>query len=121
MNEKRVTKREKFEMLKELVERVEIENADMLLEFIAKETAALEKKSGAKSKTQIANEAVIEEIFDALARVGRPVTISELQASDEAMGALSNQKISALMKKLKDAGRVVRTDDKKKAYFSIAE
>ena len=33
----------------------------------------------------------------------------------------SSQKVSALVKKLKDAGRVVRVDDKKKAYFSIAE
>jgi DNA-binding transcriptional regulator GbsR (MarR family) len=34
---------------------------------------------------------------------------------------MSNQKVSALMKKLKDAGRVNKVDDKKKAYFSIAE
>lgn len=119
--EKRITKKEKFDMLRELVESVAVENADMLLEFIAKEKAALDKKSGAKSKTQIANEGIVEEIFEALVRVGRPVTISELQAADEAMKELSNQKISALMKKLKDAGRVVRVDDKKKAYFSVAE
>jgi len=34
---------------------------------------------------------------------------------------MSNQKVSALMKKLVDADRVIKTPDKKKSYFSIAE
>ena len=37
------------------------------------------------------------------------------------MSVFSNQKLSALLKKLVDAGRVIKTVDKKKSYFSVAE
>ena len=35
------------------------------------------------------------------------------------MAEYSNQKLSALMKKLVESGRVAKTTDKKKSYFSI--
>jgi hypothetical protein len=48
------------------------------------------------------------------------VTISELM-KDNRLADYSNQKLSALLKKLVAANEVVRTEDKKKAFFSIAE
>ena len=64
---------------------------------------------------------IIEKIYDALAEVGSPVTITELQSQVPTMAEYSNQKLSALMKKLVDNGRVTKTIDKKKSYFSITE
>lgn len=37
------------------------------------------------------------------------------------MAQYSNQKLSALLKQMVDNGEVVRTMDKKKAYFEVAE
>ena len=47
--------------------------------------------------------------------------IKDIQAADEALVGLSGQKVSALLTSLKKEGKVVRTEDKKKAYFSVAE
>lgn len=121
MENKRMTKRDYFSKLIEIVRGVDVENADEIVAFLEHETELLNKKSNVKTKTQKENEGLMEVIFNALAEVGRPVTVTELQGANEEVGAMSNQKVSALLKKLKDAERVVRVDDKKKAYFSIAE
>lgn len=120
---RKVTKKERFEMIKEIVLNACVENEAEMIEFIDNEINLLNKKraSGAKTATQKENEVLVERLYEVLAEIGRPVTVSELQKENEEFGAMSNQKVSALMKKLKDAGRVNKIDDKKKAYFSIAE
>lgn len=120
---KKVTKKERFEMIKEIVLNAGLENEAEMVEFLDNEINLLNKKraSGAKTATQKENEVLVERLYGVLAEIGRPVTVSELQKENEEFGAMSNQKVSALMKKLKDAGRVNKVDDKKKAYFSIAE
>lgn len=119
--EKRMTKRDYFSRLIEIVESANVDNAEEIINFLNHEIELSKKKSNVKTKTQKENEGLMEVVFGALAEVGRPVTVTELQGASEEVGAMSNQKVSALLKKLKDAGRVVRVDDKKKAYFSIAE
>ena len=121
--EKKVTKKERFEMIKEIVLNAGLENEAEMIEFIDNEINLLNKKraSGAKTANQKENEVLVEKLYEALAEIGRPVTISELQKENDEFGAMSNQKVSALMKKLTDAGKVDKTVDKKKSYFSIAE
>ena len=41
--------------------------------------------------------------------------------ADERMAEYSNQKLSALLKKLVEAGKVTKVVDKKKSYFSLAD
>ena len=120
---RKITKKERFEMIKEIVLNAGLENEAEMVEFLDNEINLLNKKkaSGAKTATQKENEVLVEKLYAVLAEIGRPVTVSELQKENEDFGAMSNQKVSALMKKLKDAGRVNKVDDKKKAYFSIAE
>ena len=120
---KKVTKKERFEMIKEIVLNTNVEDKNEMIEFINREIELLNKKrtSGSKTAKQKENDELAEKLYEVLAEIGRPVTVSELQKENDEFGALSNQKVSALMKMLKSAGRVVRVDDKKKAYFSIAE
>lgn len=120
---KKVTKKERFEMIKEIVLNANVEDKNEMIEFINREIELLNKKrtSGSKTAKQKENDELAEKLYEVLAEIGRPVTVSELQKENDEFGALSNQKVSALMKMLKSAGRVVRVDDKKKAYFSIAE
>lgn len=121
--EKKMTKKDWFAVLANVVEASEMKNKTEALAFIAHEVELLEKKS-AKSgttKTQKENVVIMEAIKTALAEVGKAVTISELQAENTTMAEYSNQKLSALLRKLVKSGEVVKTTEKKKSYFSLAE
>jgi DNA-binding transcriptional regulator GbsR (MarR family) len=45
------------------------------------------------------------------------MTISEIQAEEEMLEGLTNQKMSALLKKLVDSQRVEKYIEKKKTFF----
>ena len=121
--EKKMTKKEYFAVLAEVVANSDMENKNGALAFIAHEVELLEKKSAksGQTKTQKENVEVMEKIKSALGEVGKAVTITELQAASAEMAEYSNQKLSALLKKLVESGEVVKTTEKKKSYFSLAE
>ena len=118
-NTTKVTKKDMFNEVIAIAKNLDRQD---IVDFAKHEIELLEKKASKSSqtKTQKENEILIESIFSALATVGRPVTITELQTEVVEMSNYSNQKLSALLKKLVDCGRVVKTIDKKKSYFSIA-
>ena len=99
------------------------------IDFIDKKIEQVEKKNATKGETatQKANAVTLDIIKDTLAKFDIPIRISELQDADERLAMtekgepISNQKISALLKKLVDNGEVVKTIEKKIAYFKIAE
>ena len=83
------------------------------------------KKSNGNKKT---NEKVVKEteiVYNALVSVGRTVTASELIAEtdltalENESGVVSTQKVSAMLKKLVESGKVEKFTDKKKTYFKI--
>ena len=117
MTNKKVTKREKFEMLKALSE---VQANPMLMEFIDHELELLEKKNSADKKPtaqQVANEGLKQTIMDVLTDNGGLMTVTDVQKSCEELSILSNQRVSALLRQLKDDGKVERVEDKRKAYF----
>ena len=111
------TKREFFGEIREIVEG----NAE-LVAFIDHELELLDKKTSAKS-TKVNTEQVelMGKIVNALNKIGRSVTISELQKENAEMAEYSNQKLSAMLKKLVDNKQVTKMIDKKKSYFMVAE
>ena len=117
MAEKKITKKEYFSQLREIVK-----DNENLVNFIDHELELLNKKSNSKtpSKTQIENENIKNEIVKVLTEMEKPLTITDIQNSNENLAQFSNQKISALLTQLVNAKIVVRTTDKKKAYFSLA-
>lgn len=119
--EKKMIKKDYFAILAELVKGTEREVE--LTEFINREIELLNKKRTGQTKSQKENEGLVEVVYNALVELGKPATASEIQAqvNNKADVKMSNQKVSALLKKLKDTNRIVRVEDKKKAYFSIAE
>ena len=120
MAEKKITKRDRFNQLLE-IESVK-QNED-LVAFIKHEIELLEKKAGSKSgatKTQKENEEIKVQLLQALAEVGRPVTVSEFQKESGYASQFSNQKLSALLKLMKDNdGTVEKAVVKGKSYFSV--
>lgn len=84
--------------------------------------AQLAKRGSSKSptKTQKENEVIMERILDSLAAIGSPTTVTDLLAFGVEGYTLTNQKTSALLRKLVEAGKVSKTIEGKKAMFSIA-
>lgn len=119
--EKKITKKEMFGRLIEVVKGANVEDANAIVEFLNHEIELVSKKRSGQTKTQKANEKLVEVVYEAIANAGHPVTVTELFKVVENDEIQSAQKVSALVKKLVDAERVVRVEDKKKAYFTIAE
>lgn len=111
------TKKDLFLEVREVV----AENEE-LVAFIDHELELLNKKASTKS-TKVNDEqvALMEKIVNALNEIGRSVTISELQKENAEMAEYSNQKLSAMLKKLVDNKQVTKMVDKKKSYFMVAE
>jgi uncharacterized protein (DUF2344 family) len=119
---KKMTKKEMFAMVKEVVANSNVENKAEMENFIAHEIELLEKKSSksGQSKTQKENEILKEQLLSAFAKMEKPVTISEFQEkSKEPVAQLSNQKLSALLNQLVKAEKMVKTIEKKKSHFSL--
>lgn len=119
----KMTKKEMFTQLIAIVETVEVENKDELIEGLQHEIDLLAKRGGKKGRltaTQRENEGIMETIVNALAELETPVTVTELIATGEGLEGYTNQKISALLRKLVEAGKVVKTIEKKRAYFAVA-
>lgn len=93
------------------------------IEKIQKMIESLDVKASAPkkpTKIQEANEGVkdiIKEVLDGQV----PMTISEIMARSTELSALSNQKVASLVRQLVEAGVLVRTEEKRKAYFSLAQ
>ena len=117
----KMTKKQKFEMLKALV----VDN-DMLVEFIDHEIELLDKKkSNSNAKANEKMEQSVEIVFKALENAGVAVQASELIAKGgldmlaNESGVVSTQKVSAMLKKLVDCDRVEKFTDKKKTFFRV--
>ena len=122
MMNKKMTKKDWFAMVIAVVENSESEKKAEMIEFLNHEVELLSKKNSrtGQTKTQKENEVLLGQLELALAEFDRPITISEfMKESSHEVATLSNQKLSALMKKLVDAKKVDKTVEKKKSYFSL--
>lgn len=122
MTNKKMTKKEMFAVVRGIVVASE-ECTEEVLAFIDHEVELLDRKSSATkpTKSQIENEKIMALVLECLAQTEKPLTISEMWEQFEVLKQYSNQKLSALLRILKEQGKVVRTIDKKKSYFSLAE
>ena len=119
MTTKKITKRDRFNTLLAIPA---VQADPDMVAFIEHELELLAKKNSADKKPtaqQTANEAIKMAILEAMEE-NRLYTITELQKSIPECAELSNQRVSSLMRQLKDSGEVIRTEDKRKAYFSKA-
>lgn len=114
---KKMTKREYFTQIMENYNLTEDER-----NFINHELELLTKKNSAEKKptaVQVANEGLKSAILDFMVE-GQKYTITDLMKSVPELADLSNQRVSALVRQLKDSGSVIRTEEKRKAYFHKA-
>lgn len=119
---KKMTKREYFTILRAAYP-ADAANAEDVLAFIDHEIELLAKKNTSEkkpTKTQIENEGNKQIVLNTLAAFTDGKTISEIQAANEILAEMSNQKVSALVRQMVQDGSLVRIEDKRKAYFKVA-
>ena len=117
-NAKKVTKKDLFN---EVIKLAKENNREDIVEFAQHEIDLLNNKkaSGTLTATQKENENIKVIILEELARLGKPVTITELLNASDKLGSYTNPKITALCTQLLKAEKIVRVQDKKKAYYSV--
>ena len=115
---KKITKRERFESLLNMTE---VQADPGMVDFINHELELLAKKNSSEKKPtaqQVANEAIKQAIVDGMER-DHLYTITDIQKNVPECAELSNQRVSALVRQMVADGVVARTEDKRKAYFSL--
>ena len=91
------------------------------VEFIDHELELLNKKNSAEKKPtaqQTANEGIKTAIVEGM-EPNRLYTVTEVIKSIPECADMTNQRVSALLRQLAEAGKVKRTEDKRKAYFQV--
>ena len=80
------------------------------------------KKSASKkpSKNAEENKALGVIVTDILANASEPMTITDMQNASAELKALSNQKVTAVVRMLIKSGEVVKIVDGKKSRFTLA-
>ncbi len=109
----------KVEMFKAIMSKYDLAPSEV--EFIEHEIELLEKKNSSRkpSKAQTENEGYKTAILEGMEE-GKFYTITDLIKSISAIGELTNQRVSALVRQLKEEDLVLRKEEKGKAYFSLA-
>lgn len=79
--------------------------------------------SKADKEKSAEHKAIADEIILVLSTeetVTNGMTVSEMQKASDKLAEYSNQKISAILRKMIESKTIVKTIDKKKSYFSLA-
>lgn len=118
-NSKKLTKAEKYGMLKAIPT---VAENPILVEFIDHELELLAKKNSADKKPtaqQTANEAIKSAIVEGMEK-GRKYTITDLIKSIPACAELTNQRVSSLVRQMMPTS-IERVEEKRKAYFVLVD
>lgn len=126
--EKRITKREKFEMLLEIGE---VKNNKMLVDFIKHEIELNSKKRSASKAVTEVNSKLAEIITNILMNASNPMTVTQILENEslkdftyeegKEIKKLTNQKVNAILQGLVNDKIVVNTKEKKKSFYSIVK
>ena len=116
---KKITKKEKFEMLKAIPA---VQENGMLIEFINHEIELLAKKSAGGEKkmtaTQKVNEGVKTTILESM-EPGKLYSITDMIKQFDCCMDMSNQRVNALVRQMMPE-KVERVEVKRRAYFVLA-
>ena len=111
----KMTKREMFQQIKtHLTDSEEIAFIDRQIELLDRKSASTRKPTA----NQIANDGYLDKIVKVLQGATQALSIADIQAQDSELPD-SNQRMSALLKKLVDAGMVEKVYEKRKPFFKI--
>lgn len=110
--EKKLTKKELF------TKAIADTKDETLKEFFKHEIELLDKRATNK-KENFENANIKALILEVLETADKPLTITEIMKADSDLPQ-SNQKISALVRQLKEDNIITRTEVKGRAYFALS-
>ena len=120
MAEKKLTKRDYFAKLL-AIEAVAAD--EELVNFINHEVDLLSRKNASGefklTEKQKMNEQLKDSIIDCMEE-GKKYTVAEMNSTFEELKNFTASKVNALVTQLKNEGRVIRTEEKRRAYFQKA-
>ena len=117
MTNAKMTKREMFEQIRShLTDEAEIAFINHELELLAKKN---ERKSTKPTKNQLVNAELMNLIYERM-EDGKRYTVTEIHQAIDELKEFSGNKVSALVRGLRLDGRVIRTEEKGRAYFTKA-
>ena len=119
------------EVIENIIDGTPVNPATFNLPEVAEKLSGMAEKLAEKRSTpskadkekSAEHKAIADEIILVLSTeetVTNGMTVSEMQKASDKLAEYSNQKISAILRKMIDNGNVVKTVDKKKSYFSLA-
>ena len=114
---KKITKKEKFEMLLAMES---VKSNEMLKEFVEHELELLSRKNSSDKKPtaqQVANDGIKQAIVDTL-ELGKLYTITDIIKTVPECAELTNQRVSAIVRSMLDVS-MERVEEKRKAYFKL--
>ena len=123
---KKLTKRDIFTAILESAETIDLTaideriTAEALKAFAQNEIDLLNKKSSAERKPtakDTENASLKELILSVMDST--PATVSDIQKRNETLSALSNQKVSVLIRQLCEEGVCCKVEEKRKSLFAI--
>lgn len=123
MANKKMTKKENFMALADLIQGIEVTNKEELQAFISNELELLDKKrsrKGGVTKTQKENMALKKRILATITELNKPMSPTDILTVSE-FEEYSNQKISALLNQLVKEGTLTKAKDGSRTVFSIEE
>lgn len=129
MSEKKIVKRDYFEDLKDYIVSTnfsteKISNAEFI-KFIEHELELLNRKRTGKSAKDAENAAIAKEIrngiMETLTANRKPMSIDNLQATNNKLSGYSNQKMTYQLTALNKEGLINRKEIKRKAHYFIAD
>ena len=130
---KTFTKKEVFGALKTHFENTDINingiTKDIVIDFIDHEVDLLSRKSARTNVKKSSEDVIIcDMIYNVIAEIGNPCTVADIMAKSDELrnyikedGALiSTSKVTAMLIKMENDGRVTSVKDKKKKFYSVA-
>lgn len=117
----KITKRENFEAIISVLEEA---NRPELVAVMEHELELLAKKNSYKSTKPTAKQTENEDIKTVIVEgmeSDKAYTITDLLNTIEGIKGLTNQRVTALVNQMVRDGKLVKTIDKRKSYFSVAQ
>lgn len=88
-----------------------------IMEVLAKMLEQLEKPRKENPKKAAERDELTERVLAVLASQNKPCSIKELREMENGLGEFSSQKLSPVLKRLTEAGRVEKTTEKRVSVF----
>lgn len=92
-----------------------IEKLNTMIQSLDNKANSPKKPTKVQQENEILKQAIVETLEGQ-----SPKTVSEIMTLVDALASMSNQKVASLVRQMVEAGVLVRTEEKRKAYFALA-